>query len=231
MAFKRGKKYRAVAKLLEKGKTYSVEEAAALLKKTATTKFDSSVDVAFKLNLDTKQPDQQLRGTLVLPHGNGRTKKILALTRTKQADAKAAGADFVGDVDYLEKIQKENWFGFDVIVATPDMMGQIGRLGRVLGPKGLMPNPKTGTVTMNIGEAIKEIKNGKVEYRTDKDGNIQLPIGKVSFSDKDLADNIHSIINLVNQVKPASVKGTYIQDISVSTTMGPAIKINPVASK
>ncbi len=155
----------------------------------------------------------------------------MALTRTKQADAKAAGADFVGDVDYLEKIQKENWFGFDVIVATPDMMGQIGRLGRVLGPKGLMPNPKTGTVTMNIGEAIKEIKNGKVEYRTDKDGNIQLPIGKVSFSDKDLADNIHSIINLVNQVKPASVKGTYIQDISVSTTMGPAIKINPVASK
>ncbi len=231
MATKRSKKYREAVKLLDHGKTYPISEAVALVKKTATTKFDESIDVAFKLNLDTKQPDQQLRGTIVLPHGNGKTKKILALTRTKQAEAKAAGADFVGDVDLLEKIQKESWFGFDVIVATPDMMGQIGRLGRLLGPKGLMPNPKTGTVTMNIGDAIKEIKNGKVEYRTDKDGNIQLSIGKASFSEGFLADNLKSIITLINQVKPASVKGTYVQNCAISATMGPAVKVDAAAGK
>lgn len=225
MAKKRSKNYRNSEKLLEKGKRYDVNTAVSLVKKTSTVKFDASVDVAFKLALDTKQADQQLRGTIVLPHGNGKTKKILALTRTKQDEAKAAGADFVGDVDMLDKIQKENWFGFDVIVATPDMMGLIGRLGRILGPKGLMPNPKTGTVTMNIGQAIKEIKNGKVEYRTDKDGNVQLSIGKVSFSEADLADNLNSIIKLIISVKPATVKGAYIQNCAISSTMGPSIKV------
>lgn len=230
MATKKSKKYREAAKLIDTTKAYSVAEAVALVKKTATTKFDESIDVAFKLNLDTKQADQQLRGTIVLPHGNGKTKKILALTRGKQEEAKAAGADFVGDVDMLEKIQKENWFDFDVIVATPDMMGQIGKLGRILGPKGLMPNPKTGTVTMNIGQAVKEIKNGKVAYRTDKDGNVQLSIGKASFSEGFLADNLNAVIKLINSVKPASVKGTYVQHLSVSATMGPSIKL-AVATK
>ncbi|HBR85755.1 MAG TPA: 50S ribosomal protein L1 [Firmicutes bacterium] len=225
MAKKRSKGYRAAAAQVVVGKPYTVAEAATLVKKTSPVKFDASVDLAFKLNLDTKQADQQLRGTITLPHGNGKTKKILALTRSKQEEAKAAGADFVGDVDMLEKIQKENWFGFDVIVATPDMMGQIGRLGRVLGPKGLMPNPKTGTVTPNIGQAVKEIKAGKVEYRTDKDGNVQLSVGKVSFSEQFLADNINAVISLIQSVKPLSVKGVYIHSIHVSSTMGPSVKI------
>ena len=226
MAQKRSKAYRAAAELVEQGRAYSVAEAVALVKKTAVAKFDSSVDVAFKLNVDTKQADQQLRGTIALPHGNGRTKRILALTRSKQEEAKAAGADYVGDVDLLDKIQKENWFDFDVIVATPDMMGQIGRLGRVLGPKGLMPNPKTGTVTMNIGQAITEIKNGKVEYRTDKDGNVQLSIGRASFSDEFLADNLNAIISLILSVRPQSVKGAYVRSCHLSSTMGPSVKVN-----
>lgn len=226
MAQKRSKAYRAAAELVELGKAYSVAEAVALVKKTAIAKFDSSVDVAFKLNVDTKQADQQLRGTIALPHGNGRTKRILALTRSKQEEAKAAGADYVGDVDLLDKIQKENWFDFDVIVATPDMMGQIGRLGRVLGPKGLMPNPKTGTVTMNIGQAITEIKNGKVEYRTDKDGNVQLSIGRASFSEEFLADNLNAIISLILSVRPQSVKGAYVRSCHISSTMGPSVKVN-----
>lgn len=225
MALKRSKAYRESSKLVERGKAYSVNEAVALVKKTSTVKFDASVDVAFNLNLDTKQADQQLRGTVALPHGTGKTKKILALTKSKQEEAKEAGADYVGDVDLLEKIQKENWFDFDVIIATPDMMGQIGRLGRILGPKGLMPNPKTGTVTMNIGQAVKEVKNGKVEYRTDKDGNVQLSVGRVSFTEQNLADNLNAIINLINSVKPASVKGTYIKNIVISSTMGPSIKV------
>jgi len=221
----RSKNYREVVKLVEKNKHYDIPTAVALVKKTSTVKFDASVDVAFKLAVDTKQADQQLRGTVVLPHGNGKTKKILALTKAKQEEAREAGADYVGDVDLIDKIQKENWFDFDIIVATPDMMGLIGKLGRVLGPKGLMPNPKTGTVTMNIGQAVKEIKNGKVEYRTDKDGNVQLSIGKVSFSDADLIDNLNAIIKLIVSVKPAAVKGVYIQNCSISTTMGPSVKL------
>lgn len=230
MSQKRSKAYREVIKLVEPGKAYSVNEAVALVKKTTKVKFDASVDVAFNLNLDTKQADQQLRGTVALPHGTGKTKKILALTKSKQEEAREAGADYVGDVDMLEKIQTQNWFDFDVIVATPDMMGQIGRLGRILGPKGLMPNPKTGTVTMNIGQAVKEIKNGKVEYRTDKDGNVQLSIGRVSFTEENLADNLNAIISLIFSVKPASVKGAYVKNCTISSTMGPSIKV-AVAAK
>lgn len=223
---KRGKKYNEVAKLIDRTKKYSVAEAVALVKKTAIAKFDSTIDVSFKLHLDTKQPDQQLRGTIVLPNGNGKTKKILALTNTQQAQAKAAGADFVGAADMIEKIQKENWFGYDIIVATPDMMVQIGRLGRILGPKGLMPNPKTGTVTMNIGSAITEIKNGKVAYRTDKDGNIQLTFGKASFTEEKLAENLRTVINLVLSIRPSSVKGVYVQGCAISSTMGPSVSVD-----
>lgn len=225
MAKRRGKNYREVVKLVEKNKRYDISTAVSLVKKTSTVKFDASVDIAFKLAIDPKQADQQLRGTVVLPHGNGKTKKILVLTKTKQEEAKEAGADFVGDVDMLNRIERENWFEFDVIVATPDMMGLIGKLGRVLGPKGLMPNPKTGTVTMNIAQAVQEIKNGKVEYRTDKDGNVQLSIGKVSFSDEYLIDNVNAIIKLIISVKPSSVKGVYIKNCSLSSTMGPSVKL------
>lgn len=228
MAKRRGKNYREVVKLVEKNKRYDIPTAVSLVKKTSTVKFDASVDIAFKLAIDPKQADQQLRGTVVLPHGNGKTKKILVLTKTKQEEAKEAGADFVGDVDMLNRIERENWFGFDIIVATPDMMGLIGKLGRVLGPKGLMPNPKTGTVTMNIAQAVQEIKNGKVEYRTDKDGNVQLSIGKVSFSDEYLVDNVNAIIKLIISVKPSSVKGVYIKNCSLSSTMGPSVKLETV---
>lgn len=223
---KRGKKYIEAAKLIDRTKKYSASEAVALVKKTAVAKFDSTIDVSFKLHLDTKQPDQQLRGTVVLPHGNGKTKKILALTNTQQAQAKAAGADFVGAADLIEKIQKENWFDYDIIVATPDMMGLIGRLGRILGPKGLMPNPKTGTVTMNIGSAITEIKNGKVAYRTDKDGNISLTFGKASFDDEKLVENLHAIVSLILSIRPSSVKGNYVQNCAISSTMGPSVNVD-----
>lgn len=225
MARKRSKAYRAAAEQVTRTKLYSLPEAVALVKKTSIAKFDASVDIAFNLNVDPKQADQMLRGTVTLPHGNGRTKRILVITKSKADEAREAGADYVGDTDLLEKIQKENWFDFDVIVATPDMMGQIGRLGRVLGPKGLMPNPKTGTVTTNVAQAVKEIKNGKVEYRTDKAGNVQLSVGKVSFSEQDLVDNISSIINLILAVRPASVKGTYIKSCSISSTIGPSVRI------
>lgn len=222
---KMSKKYAAALALVEKGKSYSVSEAAELVKKTSVTKFDASVDISFKLNLDTKQADQQLRGTITLPFGNGKTKKILAITNTKVDEAKAAGADFVGGKDMLQKIQSENWFDFDVIVATPDMMGELGRMGRVLGPKGLMPNPKAGTVSMDIASAIKEIKNGKIEYRTDKEGNLNLSIAKVSFDAEKIAKNVQSIIDLIVRIKPASVKGAYIQNCVISTTMGPSLKL------
>lgn len=226
---KRGKKYIEAAKLIDRNKNYSVAEAVALVKKTAIAKFDSTIDVSFKLHLDTKQPDQQLRGTVVLPHGNGKTKKILALTNSQQSQAKDAGADYVGAADMIEKIQKENWFDYDVIVATPDMMGQIGRLGRILGPKGLMPNPKTGTVTTNIAAAITEIKNGKVAYRTDKDGNIQLTFGKASFDEAKLVENLRAVINLINSIRPSSVKGVYVQNCAISSTMGPSVNVDIAA--
>lgn len=221
---KLSKKYKASCELIEKGKKYTVAEACALVKKTAYAKFDESIDVNFNLNIDPRQADQQLRGTIVLPHGNGKTVRVLAIT-DKVNDATAAGADFVGQQDMLDKIQKENWFGFDVIVATPNMMGQLGRLGRVLGPKGLMPNPKSGTVSNDIASAIKEIKNGKISYRNDKDGNLAINFGKASFDEEKLADNLKSVIDTILKIKPAAVKGTYVKSVTISSTYGPAIKL------
>ena len=222
---KLSKKYAASLALIEKGKKYTVLEACELVKKTATAKFDESIDITFNLNIDPKQADQQLRGTIVLPHGNGKSVRVLAIT-DKATEAKEAGADFVGQQDMLDKIQKESWFGFDVIVATPNMMGLLGRMGRVLGPKGLMPNPKSGTVTPDIGNAIKEIKNGKITYRNDKDGNVAVNFGKASFTAEKLLDNLKAVIETINKVKPASVKGTYILSATISSTFGPAIKVN-----
>ena len=222
---KLSKKYAASLALIEKGKKYSIEEACELVKKTATAKFDESIDVNFNLNIDPKQADQQLRGAMTLPHGNGKTVRVLAIT-DKVSDATAAGADFVGQQDMLDKIQKENWFDFDVIVATPNMMGLLGRMGRVLGPKGLMPNPKTGTVTPDIATAIKEIKNGKISYRNDKDGNLAVNFGKASFDAVKLAENLKAVVETINKIKPAAVKGTYILSATISSTYGPAIKVN-----
>ena len=222
---KLAKRYAASLALVEKSKKYSLQEACELVKKTATAKCDESIDVSFHLNINPKQADQQLRGTIVLPHGNGKTVKVLAIT-DKVSEATAAGADFVGQQDMLDKIQKENWFDFDVIVATPNMMGLLGRMGRVLGPKGLMPNPKSGTVTPDIGNAIKEIKNGKITYRNDKDGNVAVNFGKASFTAEKLLDNLKAVIETINIVKPASVKGTYILSATISSTFGPAIKVN-----
>ena len=220
------KKYNAALTLVDTKKVYSIEEACELVKKTSTVKFDATVDVSFHINVDTKQADQQIRGTLILPHGNGKTKKIVAITNTKLEEAKAAGADFAGGKELLEKMKVENWFDFDVIVATPDMMGELGKMGRILGSKGLMPNPKTGTVTMNLAQAIKEIKLGKVEYRLDKDSNMHLSIGRVSFETSDLVDNLKALINQLIKVKPSAVKGVYVKTAVVSTTMGPSIKFN-----
>jgi len=222
---KRAKKYIEAAKLIDASKEYEIAEAAELLKKTATTKFDSTVDVSFRLNVNPTLADQLIRGTIVLPHGNGKSKKILAVTGSKQEEAKAAGADFVGGKEILEKIQNENWFGFDVIVATPDMMGELGKMGRLLGPKGLMPNPKTGTVTMAIGQAITEIKKGKISYRVDKDGNLNVSVARVSFPASDIADNIIALCDAVAKSRPSSVKGNFILSSVAHTTMGPGIKI------
>lgn len=221
---KLSKKYKESLSLIEKGKKYSIEEACDLVKKTAKAKFDQSVDVSFKLNIDPKQADQQLRGTISLPHGNGKTARVLAIT-DKVEEAKKAGADYVGQQDMLDKITKENWFDFDVIVATPNMMGLLGKMGKVLGPKGLMPNPKTGTVSPNIGQAVKEIKDGKISYRNDKDGNLAVNFGKSSFTEKKLADNLKAVIETVNKIKPSAVKGTYIISCTISSTYGPAIKL------
>lgn len=224
---KKGKKYVEVAKLVEKNKLYAKEEAVSLIKKTSITKFDATVELAMSLNLDTKKADQQLRGTICLPHGTGKTKKILVLAKAAKAEeARQAGADFVGDVDYLEKIEKENWFGFDVLIATPDMMPALGKLGKVLGPKGLMPNPKTGTVTMDIKKAVEEIKQGRIEYRTDTYGNVHTIIGKTSFTETQLVENLNAFVSLMLKTKPSTVKGTYVKNISISTTMGPGIKVD-----
>ena len=220
---KRGKKYQAALAKIEKDKIYSVEEACALVKETSTVKFDSTIDVSFHLNVDPRQADQQLRGTLTLPHGNGKTKKILAVTH-KEEEATAAGADFVGGKEILDKIKNENWVDYDVIVATPDMMGELGKLGRILGPKGLMPNPKTGTVTPNIGQAIKEIKQGKISYRVDKEGNICFSIARVSFDTEKIVDNLKTVCETIIIVKPASVKGVYVKNCALHTVMGPSIK-------
>ncbi len=222
---KRGKKYVEASKLVEKNKVYSAREACELVKKTSVTKFDASVDVAFNLNIDTRYAEQQIRGAVVLPNGTGKTKTVLAITN-KVEEAKSAGADFVGGKEMIEKIQKENWFGFDVIVATPDMMGELGKIGRVLGPKGLMPNPKTGTVSMDIAKAVKDIKAGKVEYRADKEGNINVTIGRVSFDAEKLYENFKTIYDVVVKAKPSAVKGTYMNNLTITTTMGPSIKVD-----
>ena len=216
---KHSKKYEAALKKVDASKTYSLEEAVKLVKETSVTKFDSSIDVSFKLNVNPTLADQLIRGTFTLPHGNGKTKKVLVVTNTKLDDARESGADFFGGIEMLEKIQRENWFGFDIIVATPDMMGELGKMGRVLGPKGLMPNPKTGTVTMDIKTAVSEIKKGKIAYRVDKDGNLAMSIAKVSFSDADLLDNLASICDHIAKSRPSTVKGTYILSATVSTTM------------
>ena len=222
---KHSKNYRKVLELVDATKVYSIEEACELVKKTSTVKFDATVDVSFRFNVDTTKADQQIRGTLILPNGNGKTKRICAIT-SKVDEAKAAGADFAGGKELLEKIQKENWFDFDVIVATPDMMGELGKMGRVLGPKGLMPNPKTGTVAPDIAKAIREIKLGKVEYRLDKNANMALTIGRVSFETEKLVENLKALVATLLKVRPAAVKGTYIKNAVVHTTMGPSIKIS-----
>lgn len=223
---KRGKKYIEAAKLVDTNTKYDFNDAMALLVKTSTTKFDATVDCAIRLNLDPRKAEQNLRGAIVLPHGTGKTQRVLVLTRgAKAKEAEEAGADYVGDSDYIQKIN-QGWFEFDVIVATPDMMGELGKLGRVLGPKGLMPNPKTGTVTMNVANAVKEIKNGKVEYRVDKVGNIHVPFGKVSFGAEKLAENLKAIYDVIVKSRPTTVKGTYVLNVSVASTMGPGIKVN-----
>ena len=223
---KRGKKYLEAAKLVDSTKKYSLDEAVELVKKTSIVKFDATVEAAFKLNIDPRKAEQNLRGAVSLPHGTGKTVRVLVIARgAKAKEALDAGADYAGDAEYLEKI-KMGWFEFDMIIATPDMMGELGKLGRVLGPKGLMPNPKTGTVTMNIEQTVKEFKAGKVEYRTDKVGNIQVPVGKVSFSDEALKENIQAIYSQLMRIKPSTVKGVYMLNISVSATMGPGIKID-----
>ena len=219
----RSKNYKAAAEKVDANKLYTIEEACALVKETSTVKFDATIDVSFKLNVDPKQADQQVRGTLVLPHGNGKTKKVLAIT-DKVDDALAAGADFAGGNEMLDKIQKENWFDFDIIVATPNMMGNIGKLGRVLGPKGLMPNPKTGTVSPDIAKAVKEIKAGKVEYRIDKEANMHVCIAKVSFDAQKIADNLNALVDALIKAKPAAVKGVFFKKAVIHTTMGPAIQ-------
>ncbi|MBO5528844.1 MAG: 50S ribosomal protein L1 [Bacilli bacterium] len=219
------KNYAAALKKVDAAKTYTLEEAVALVKETSTVKFDASVDISFNLNVNPTLADQLIRGTITLPHGNGKTKKILVVTNTKLDEAKEAGADFYGGKEILEKITRESWFGFDVIVATPDMMGELGKMGRVLGPKGLMPNPKTGTVTMDIKGAVADIKRGKVAYRVDRDGNLSMGIGRVSFSDEFLLDNLKAITDAIVKSRPSTVKGTFILNCVVSSTMGPAIAI------
>ncbi|MGG2067623.1 MULTISPECIES: 50S ribosomal protein L1 [unclassified Bacillus (in: firmicutes)] len=222
---KRGKKYVEAAKLVDRTTAYSATEAVELVKKTNTAKFDATVEAAFRLGVDPKKADQQIRGAVVLPHGTGKVQRVLVFAKgEKLKEAEAAGADFVGDADYINKIQ-QGWFDFDVVVATPDMMGEVGKLGRVLGPKGLMPNPKTGTVTFDVTKAVNEIKAGKVEYRVDKAGNIHVPIGKVSFEDAKLVENLETVADALLKAKPAAAKGTYMKNVTVASTMGPGVRV------
>ncbi len=224
---KRSRNYLDAAKLIDRNKRYPLTEAVELAKQTAITKFDSTVEVVFRLNLDPRKAEQNLRGAIVLPHGTGKVRRVLVLTKgSKQKEAEEAGADFVGDTEYLDKI-KGGWFDFDIIVATPDMMPELGKLGKILGPKGLMPNAKTGTVTLDVAKAVEEIKAGKVEYRVDKTGNIPAIVGKASFDADKIADNIRIIYQTLMRLKPSTVKGIYVKNIAVSTTMGPGIKIAP----
>ena len=220
-----GKKYRAALEQVDSAKVYDYKEAIALAKKISTTKFDSSMEASFVLNVDPRQAEQNIRGAMVLPHGTGKTQRVLVITQgAKEDEAKVAGADFVGGADMIQQIQG-GWFDFDIIVATPDMMGQLGKLGKLLGPKGLMPNPKTGTVTMDVAKAIDEIKKGKVEYRVDKDGNINVLFGKVSFTEEALVENFKALYDRILKARPVTVKGTYLKGVTVSTTMGPGIKV------
>jgi len=223
---KRGKKYEEAIKLVDRTKTYDLREAVTLLKKTATANFDETVELAFRLGVDPKHADQNIRGAVVLPHGTGKTQRVLVFAKgEKIKEAEEAGADYIGDEDIIAKIN-EGWFDFDVVVATPDMMAEVGKLGRVLGPKGLMPNPKTGTVTFDVGKAVEEIKAGKVEYRVDKAANLHVAVGKVSFNDEQLVENLETMIETVVRVRPQSARGTYIRNATISSTMGPGIKID-----
>jgi large subunit ribosomal protein L1 len=222
---KKGKKYQEAVKLVDKNKVYEVAEAIELVKKAATAKFDETVEAAFRLGVDPKRADQQIRGAVVLPHGTGKVQRVLVFAKGEKAkDAEAAGADFVGDADMIAKIQG-GWFDFYVVVATPDMMGEVGKLGRVLGPKGLMPNPKTGTVTFDVTKAVNEIKAGKIEYRVDKAGNIHAPIGKASFDGEKLVENLAALTDALNRAKPAAAKGIYMKNVTLSSTMGPGVRV------
>ena len=226
---KRGKKYVEAAKAIDRGTLYDVADAVALVKKTAVAKFDETIEAHIRTGCDGRHADQQIRGAVVLPHGTGKKVRILVFAKDAKAEeAKAAGADFVGGDELIPKIQNENWFEFDVVVATPDMMGVVGRLGRVLGPKGLMPNPKAGTVTMDVTKAIQDIKAGKIEYRLDKTNIIHVPVGKASFTEKQLADNFQTLIDAINKAKPAALKGQYLKTVTLTSTMGPGVKINPM---
>ena len=223
----RGKNYKTLVAKVEKGKLYTSEDAISLVKELANTKFDATIEVAMNLNLDVKKADQQLRGAITLPKGTGKTCRVLVLAKGDHAkEAVEAGADYVGDTDMIEKIQKENWLLFDTIIATPDMMPQLGKLGKVLGPKGLMPNPKTGTVTNNVKQAVLEAKAGRVEYRTDSYGNVHGVIGKASFSNEDLVENLNAFVKTILRAKPQTAKGTYVKSISVSATMSPSVRID-----
>ena len=224
---KYGKKYVEASKNVDKTIAYSLEDAIKLVKSTSVTKFDSTVEVAIKLNIDSKKSDQQMKGSLSLPNGTGKTKKVLVIAKGAFAEeAKNAGADFVGDKDMIDKIKNESWFGFDVIVATPDMMPEVGKIGNILGPRNLMPNPKTGTVTTKVGAVVKDIKKGMVTYKNDKFGNIHTIIGKVSFAEDKLAENLKYVVTTIAKAKPSTVKGNFIENISISTTMGPGIKVD-----
>ncbi len=224
---KKSKRYVSVADKVEKNKLYSVEEAVSLVKELSNAKFDETIEVAMNMNLDTKKADQQLRGAIVLPNGTGKSQKVLVLAKGDQAKAAVdAGADYVGDIDMIEKIEKESWFDYDVIIATPEMMPMLGKIGKILGPKGLMPNPKTGTVTLDVARAVEDTKKGKVEYRTDSFGNIHGIVGKVSFDSDKLIENLNAFVSAIVKVKPTTVKGNYIKNISISSTMGPGLKIN-----
>lgn len=226
---KRGKKYIEAAKLIERGNLYEKEEAVALVKKAATAKFDETIEAHIRTGCDGRHADQQIRGAVVLPHGTGKKVRILVFAKDAKAEeAKAAGADFVGGDELIPKIQNEGWLDFDVVVATPDMMGVVGRLGRVLGPKGLMPNPKAGTVTMDVTKAVNDIKAGKIEYRLDKTNIIHVPVGKASFTSEQLNDNFQSLMGAINKAKPSSLKGQYIKSAVLTSTMGPGVKLNVV---
>ena len=226
---KRGKKYVEAAKAIDRGTLYDVAEAVSLVKKTAVAKFDETIEAHIRTGCDGRHADQQIRGAVVLPHGTGKKVRILVFAKDAKADeAKAAGADYVGGEELIPKIQNENWFEFDVVVATPDMMGVVGRLGRVLGPKGLMPNPKAGTVTMDVTKAIQDIKAGKIEYRLDKTNIIHVPVGKPSFTEEQLTDNFQTLIDAINKARPSAVKGQFLKSVTLTSTMGPGVKINPI---